>query len=176
MEKYMRRLSCSLLVATVAACSLIAAAGSTANAQSAANSTAPVGVYPAGIKPIAPYSPGIHHGNLLFISGQIPHVNGAIPPEASDGKDDVKDQTRIVLANVRAVLKEAGMDWANVVQVTGYLTDLNSFGDFNEVYGAVWKEAGIANPPARVVIEVSKLPGGKPGAPTLVEISAIAAR
>ncbi len=51
-------------------------------------------IYPAGNKPIAPYSPGMQYGDLLFISGQIPYVNGAIPADASDGVDDIQDQTR----------------------------------------------------------------------------------
>lgn len=57
-------------------------------------------VYPAGIKPIAPYSPAMMYGNLLFISGQIPYEKGAIPENAKDGKDDIKDQTAIVMGNL----------------------------------------------------------------------------
>lgn len=169
-ESIVKKLSSLLLASLIAGISLVGAEPARSEGSS------PLGVYPAGIKPIAPYSPGILHGNLLFISGQIPHVNGAIPAEASDGKDDVKDQSKIVLSNVLAVLKEAGMDWKNVTQVTVYITDLGKFAEFNEIYGAVWKDAGISTPPARVTVEVSKLPGGKADAPTLIEISAMAAR
>lgn len=133
------------------------------------------GVFPAGIVPIAPYSPGLMAGETLYVSGQIPHVEGAIPAGASDGEMDVADQTKIVLSNIEAVLTEAGMDWSNVAQTTVYITDLSKFGEFNEVYGAIWSEADIT-PPARVTVEVSALPGGKADARTLIEISAVAVR
>ena len=133
------------------------------------------GVFPAGIVPIAPYSPGLIAGETLYVSGQIPHVDGAIPAEANDGENDVADQARIVLANIEAVLTEAGMNWSNVAQTTVYITDLSMFGEFNEVYGEIWTTADIT-PPARVTVEVSALPGGKTDAPTLIEISAVAVR
>lgn len=132
-------------------------------------------VYPAGIVPIAPYSPGILLGDLLFVSGQIPYVDGAIPAEASDGVDDVKDQTRIVMDNVGQVLAEAGMTFENVVQVSVFLTDLSGYGAFNEVYGPYWTDEGWT-PPARAAVEVGALPGSTPDAPVLVEVSVIAAR
>lgn len=132
-------------------------------------------VYPAGIVPIAPYSPGIMLGDLLFVSGQIPYVDGAIPAEASDGTDDVQDQTRIVMDNVSTVLAEVGMTFENVVQVSVFLTDLGGYGAFNEVYGPYWTDEGWT-PPARAAVEVGALPGSKPEAPVLVEVSVIASR
>lgn len=132
-------------------------------------------VYPAGIVPIAPYSPGIMLGDMLFVSGQIPYVDGAIPAEASDGTDDVQDQTRIVMDNVSTVLAEAGMTFENVVMVNVYLTDLDGYGAFNEVYGPYWTEEDLT-PPARAAVEVGALPGSTPDAPVLVEVSVIAAR
>jgi len=41
------------------------------------------------------------YGDLLFISGQIPYVKGAIPENARDGVDDIKDQTAIVMENLK---------------------------------------------------------------------------
>ena len=132
-------------------------------------------IYPAGIKPIAPYSPAIMYGDLLFISGQIPYVKGAIPENAKDGKDDIKDQTAIVMENLKTVLSEAGMSFKNVLKATVFITDMNNYGAFNEVYGPYWTDHGLT-PPARAAVEVGALPGSKPGAPVLVEISMIAGK
>ncbi len=132
-------------------------------------------IYPAGIKPIAPYSPAIMYGDLLFISGQIPYVKGAIPEHARDGKDDIKDQTKIVMENLQKVLSEAGMSFKNVLKATVFITDLKLYGDFNKVYGPYWTANGLT-PPARATVEVGALPGSKPGAPVLVEISMIAGK
>jgi len=129
-------------------------------------------IYPAGIKPIAPYSPAIMYGNLLFISGQIPYVKGAIPEHA---RQDIKAQTKIVMENLKKVLAEAGMDFGNVLRATVFITDLNYYGDFNKVYGPYWTKEGLT-PPARAAVEVGSLPGSKPGAPVMVEISMIAGK
>jgi reactive intermediate/imine deaminase len=112
---------------------------------------------------------------LLFISGQIPYVDGAIPAHASDGVDDIQDQTKIVMENLRAVLEEAGMSFANVVKATVFITDMKFYGDFNKVYGPHWTDQGLT-PPARAAVEVGALPGSKPDAPVLVEVSMIAAK
>lgn len=141
-------------------------------AQEAASSTP---IYPAGIKPIAPYSPGMMHGDLLFVSGQIPHVDGGIPEYARDGVDDVQDQTKIVMDNIEKVLAEAGMTFANALQVSVFLTDLGGYGDFNAVYGPYWTDNGLV-PPARAAVEVGQLPGGSADGAVLVEISLIAGK
>ncbi|MEM9438929.1 MAG: Rid family hydrolase [Pseudomonadota bacterium] len=132
-------------------------------------------IYPAGNVPIAPYSPGVQVTNgMLFVSGQIAYVDGAIPDHAKDGKDDVADQTRIVMENLRTVLDEAGYTFDDAVRATVFMTDINNYGAINEVYGTYWGEGKI--PPARAAVEVSALPGGKPDAPVLLEISMIAAK
>ena len=131
------------------------------------------GVYPAGNVPIAPYTPGIKTSSgMLFVSGQIPYVKGAIPAHASDGENDVQDQTKIVMENLRAVMAEAGYDFNDAVRATVFITDMGNYGAFNEVYGTYWGDGDM--PPARAAIEVGALPGGKPGAPVLVEVSMIA--
>ncbi len=132
-------------------------------------------IYPAGSNPIAPYSPGIKLSNgLLFVSGQIPYVNGAIPEEARDGVDDIQDQTKIVMENLRTVLNEAGYTFDDAVRVTVFMTDINNYGAFNEIYGTYWGEG--KTPPARAAVQIGALPGGKPDAPVLVEVSMIAAQ
>jgi reactive intermediate/imine deaminase len=132
----------------------------------------PTPIYPAGIVPIAPYSPAIMYGGNLYISGQIPYVDGAIPEYA---KNDIKEQTRIVMENLETVLAEAGLTFANVLMSTVFITDLSLYGDFNSVYGPYWTDHGLT-PPARATVEVGALPGSKPGDPVLVEISMIAGR
>ena len=102
-------------------------------------------------------------------------MDGAIPAEASDGTDDVQDQTKIVMDNISQVLAEADMTLENVVQVSVFLTDLDGYGAFNEVYGPHWTDEGWT-PPARAAVEVGALPGSTPDAPVLVEVSVIAAR
>ena len=129
-------------------------------------------ILPAGSNPIAPYSPGIKLSNgLLFVSGQIAYVKGAIPDEA---KNDITAQTKIVMENLRTVLNEAGYDFDDAVRATVYLTDMSNYGAFNKVYGTYWGEG--KSPPSRVAVEVGALPGSKPGAPTMVEVSMVAAK
>lgn len=149
--------------------------GATTSAMAQDAESARKAVYPAGIKPIAPYSPAIQTDTLVFVSGQIPYVDGRIPDHASDGSNDVKDQTRIVMDNISTVLKEAGLTLENALMVTVFLTDLSAYGDFNEVYGPYWTDKGWT-PPARAAVEVGALPGSKPDAPVLVEVSVIAGR
>lgn len=103
-------------------------------------------------KAIGPYSQAIKAGNFLFVSGQIP----VDPATQQVVEGDVAVQTARVLDNVSAILKAAGSSLDKVVKVTAFLTDLGSFGAFNEVYGRYFKNA----PPARSTVEVSQLPKG----------------
>ncbi|WP_299738834.1 RidA family protein [uncultured Roseobacter sp.] len=133
------------------------------------------GVYPAGNVPIAPYSPGIQTSNgFLYVSGQIPYVDGEIPAYANDGENDIQDQTMIVMENLKVVLEEAGYDFNDAVRATVYMSDISLYGGFNEVYGTFWGEG--ETPPSRAAIAVRELPGGRPDAPVLVEVSMIAYR
>lgn len=114
-------------------------------------------------EPIGPYSQAVQAGNMLFVSGQI-----ALQP--SSGKlvvDNLEDETEQVMANLEAVLKAAGLTFANVVKTTIFLKDMNNFPKVNELYGRHFKE----NPPARETVEVSRLPKD-----VNVEISCIAAK
>ena len=111
--------------------------------------------------PIGPYSQAIKAGNMLFVSGQI-----AI--QQSTGKiltGSIEEETRQVMANVHAVLVEAGMDFNNIVKTSIFLKDMNSFPKVNEIYGTYFKDS----PPARETVEVSRLPKD-----VNVEISCIA--
>jgi reactive intermediate/imine deaminase len=160
----MKSKSLSILLSLALICSVILVT------ESFAEDAKPI--YPAGIKPIAPYSPAIMYGDLLFISGQIPYVKGAIPENA---KTDIKEQTKIVMENLKTVLFEAGMSFKNVLKATVFITDMKNYGAFNKVYGPYWTDNGLT-PPARAAVEVGALPGSKPGAPVLVEVSMIAGK
>ncbi|AFK22363.1 RidA family protein [Pyrococcus sp. ST04] len=112
-------------------------------------------------KPIGPYSQAIKAGNFLFIAGQIP-----IDPETGElVKGDIKEQTRRVLENIKAILEAAGYSLEDVVKVTVYLKNMDDFAAMNEVYSEYFGESK----PARAAIEVSRLPKD-----VLVEIEAIA--
>ena len=79
---------------------------------------------------------------------------------------DVQAQTKQVMANMGAILKEAGCDWTNIVKTTVFLSDMNNFAAVNEIYAQYFDEA-IA--PARACVEVSRLPKD-----VLVEIDCVA--
>jgi len=101
--------------------------------------------------PIGPYSQGIvAKGSFLFTAGQV-----ALDPSTGQiVEGDVKAQTRQVMNNLMAVLKEAGSSMDRVVKTTVYLKDMNEFPMMNEVYGEFFP----ANPPARSTVEVARLP------------------
>jgi len=81
---------------------------------------------------------------------------GPVDPETGEVVDgDIEAQTDRVLDNIAAVVDEAGGDGlADVVKVTVYLTDLADYERVNEAYGSRFGE----EPPARVCVEVSRLP------------------
>jgi 2-iminobutanoate/2-iminopropanoate deaminase len=105
---------------------------------------------PDAAKPIGPYSPAIHAGNLLFISGQVGFnpANGALV----DG--GISAQTDQVMRNIGALLAAAGADFSHVVRTTVYLADMNEFAAMNEVYGRYV----VDPPPARSTVQVARLP------------------
>ncbi|MCE1228639.1 MAG: RidA family protein [Firmicutes bacterium] len=101
---------------------------------------------------IGPYSQAKITGNLLFTAGQIPLV----PDTMEMITGSIEAQTQRVLANLDAVLEEAGTDWNRVVKTTVFLTDLADFGAFNAIYE---KHLGQAKP-ARSTVQVAALPRG----------------
>ena len=95
-------------------------------------------------------------------SGQI----GLNPESGKLVEGGIKEQTKQVLDNLGAVLKEAGMDYDNVVRATVYLSDMNNFQSMNSVYSGHFNSP---HPPSRSTVEVRLLPKG-----ALVEIDLIA--
>ena len=110
---------------------------------------------------IGPYSQAVAVGNLLYTSGQIP----LDPETGAVAGDDIVTQTERAIANLGAVLAEAGADFTKVVKTTCFLSDMKNFGVFNEIYAKYF-----TSKPARSCVEVSALPKG-----VLVEIEAVAA-
>jgi 2-iminobutanoate/2-iminopropanoate deaminase len=112
-------------------------------------------------KPIGPYSQALIASGLVFTAGQIPldPVTGAV-----DGAD-IATQTRRALANVGAILAQAGSSAQKVVKTTVYLKDMNDFAGMNAVYADFFG----SHAPARSTVEVARLPKD-----VKVEIDAIA--
>jgi 2-iminobutanoate/2-iminopropanoate deaminase len=101
---------------------------------------------------IGPYSQAIKaEGRFLFLSGQIP-----LTPEGVVVQDEVGAQTKQVVANIKAVLNEAGLTPANIVKTTIFLSSMDHFAAVNEVYGAMFE----GEPPARSTVAVAGLPRG----------------
>ena len=111
---------------------------------------------------IGPYSQAVTCGNLVFTSGQI-----ALNPEtgAVEG-NSIKEQTHRVCRNLAEVLKASGSSLEKAVKTVCYLSDMDNFSEFNDVYAGYF-----TGKPARSCVEVSKLPKG-----VLVEIDVIAER
>lgn len=111
---------------------------------------------------VAAYSQAIKSNGLVFVSGQL----GLNPTTGDFEGETVALQTAQALKNVDAILQAAGTDMAHVVKVTVYLSDIDHYGEMNEIYSTYFD----AEPPARAAFAVKGLP--KNG---LVEIEAIAA-
>lgn len=110
---------------------------------------------------IGPYSQAIQTGNLLFVSGQIP-----INPATNElVMDNIQDETKQVMENLKAVLSAANVGFENIVKTTIFLSDMGLFAAINEVYGSYF----TGDYPARETVAVKGLPKG-----VNVEISAIA--
>jgi 2-iminobutanoate/2-iminopropanoate deaminase len=99
---------------------------------------------------VGPYSHAVRVGDLLFCSGQIP-----LDPVTSQlVGSTAADQARRCLENLQAVCRAADASLTDAVRMTIYMTDLNEFGDVNEVYGSFFPD----RPPARVALGVAALP------------------
>jgi 2-iminobutanoate/2-iminopropanoate deaminase len=112
-----------------------------------------------------PYTPVRQAGNLLFVSGQI-----GINPNTKRAAVDIETQTQQALANLAAVLKEAGAGLGDVVKTTVFLANMNDFAAMNAVY----EKAFMAPRPARSAVGVRELPRLSDAAKLLVEIEAVA--
>ncbi len=109
---------------------------------------------------IGPYSQAIRAGKFLFASGQL-----GLDPTTGNLQEGIEAQTRQALANLQAVLAEAGAGVENVVKTTIFLADMAHFATVNNLYAQVFQ----TEPPARSTVQVAALPKGG-----LVEIEIVA--
>lgn len=112
-------------------------------------------------QPKGHYSPGVEHGGLIFVSGQLPMTLDT--REAFTG--DIGEQTELALRNVEAVLHAAGSDLGKVLQMTIYVSDMELWDSVNKKYAEVLGD----HRPARAIVPVKDLHFG-----TKIEIQAIA--
>ena len=99
---------------------------------------------------LGPYSQGVEVNGTIFVSGQIPFV----PETMSLISEDIQDQTKQSLENVKAILEAAGYTFKNVVKATVFIKNMEDFALMNEVYNEY-----LGNiKPARACVEVARLP------------------
>ena len=111
---------------------------------------------------VGPYSQAVELNGTLYVSGQLPvdTATGGIP-------DSIEEQTRYSLNNIGAILREAGLEYSDIVKTTVLLDDIRNFDAMNRIYAEYFP----ADKPARVCYEVAALPKG-----AKVEIDAVAGR
>ncbi len=103
--------------------------------------------------PVAgPYSPAVRAGEWLVLAGQL----GLDPASGALVAGGAEAEARQALANVAAILGDAGATWTDVAKVTIYLTDLTVF----PLVNACYEEAVGAHRPARTTIGIAALPLG----------------
>ena len=100
---------------------------------------------------IGPYNQAVLNDNILYTSGQI-----AIDPKNGTLKtSDIREETKQVMENLKAILNEVGMDFSNALKVTIFICDMNNYSKINEIYASYIDEKSA---PARETVEVSRLP------------------
>ena len=113
-----------------------------------------------GAKPLAPYSPGIRFGNLVFTSGQI----GLDPKTGKLVSSGLEEEIRQAMVNLAKILEAAGSSLTQAIKITVYIKDISDYPIVNRIYG----EFFLKDPPARAIIQ-GMLPAG-----ASVEFDAIA--
>ncbi len=112
--------------------------------------------------PIGPYNQGILVNDTLYLSGQI----GLDPRLMKIVEGDIKKETEQVMENLKNVLEAAEMTFNHVIKSSIFLSDMEDFGQVNEVYGSYFLNDTA---PARETVAVNTLPKN-----VRVEISMIA--
>ena len=112
--------------------------------------------------PIGPYNQAILVNDTLYLSGQI----GLDPRLMKMVEGDIKKETEQVMENLKNVLEAAEMTFNHVIKSSIFLSDMEDFGEVNEVYGSYFINETA---PARETLAVRTLPKN-----VRVEISMIA--
>lgn len=97
-----------------------------------------------------PYSQGVTHRGLLYVSGQLP----VDPETGTPVRASIEEETNITLNNLKLIVEDAGSTMDDVLKVTCYLADIEDFPRFNEAYAKYFPQF----PPARTTIQAGKLP------------------
>ena len=102
-------------------------------------------------KPIGPYNQAVISNNLLFISGQV-----AFDPKTDTlVLDNIENETKQVMENLKAILESVNATFENVVKTSIFLSDMDNFVKVNGVYSSYFNEDTA---PARETVEVARLP------------------
>lgn len=110
---------------------------------------------------IGPYSQAVEVNGMIYSSGMIP----VIPATGQIVDGGVKEQTKQVFDNLKALLGAAGSSLDQVIKTTVFIKDMNDFGAVNEVYATYFD----GDYPARSCVEVARLPKD-----VLIEVEVIA--
>lgn len=108
-----------------------------------------------------PFSEAVKANGFLFLSGIL-----GVDKEGSIAEDDVGQQTRQVMENIKEILQIAGLSLADVLKTTVYITDMNNYAAMNAVYGEYFP----SEPPARATVGINELASPR----FLVEIECVA--
>ena len=101
--------------------------------------------------PIGPYNQAIRINGFLYTSGQI-----AIDPKTGETLfGSIEEETTRVMKSLEAILKEANMDFSDVIKTSIFISDMNDFASINNIYGAFFDEKSA---PARETVQVARLP------------------
>jgi 2-iminobutanoate/2-iminopropanoate deaminase len=114
--------------------------------------------------PIGPYNQAVFTGETLYISGQIP-MDSKTNKLVESG---IKDATKQVMQNLKAILETAGLTFNHVVKTSIFIVNMDDFSEINEVYATYFQEETA---PARETVQVAKFPLG-----VAIEISMLAAK
>jgi len=111
-------------------------------------------------KAIGPYSQAIQAGQFLYLSGVMP-----IDPATNQlVENDIEAQTTQIMENISALLEAAGYEFTDAVKTTCFLSDIQNFAKFNEIYARYFSAK-----PARSCVAVKDVPKG-----ALVEVEVVA--
>ncbi len=128
-------------------------------------------VVPGKAKPRGRFPHVTRAGDFLFVSGTSSRrpdntIAGASADELGTVQLDIREQTRVVIENIRDILQSEGADLSNLVEISSFLVNMNDFGGYNGVYGEYFDETG----PTRTTVAVHQLPHPH----LLIEMKAIA--
>ncbi|CAB3788135.1 2-aminomuconate deaminase [Paraburkholderia caffeinitolerans] len=128
-------------------------------------------VVPGKAKPRGRFPHITRAGDFLFVSGTSSRrpdnsIAGASADELGAVTLDIREQTRVVIENIRDILRSEGADLSNLVEVSSFLVSMNDFVGYNEIYGEYFDETG----PTRTTVAVHQLPHPH----LLIEMKAVA--